>query len=100
MSDLVSVLLGGVLQCSLADILVFWTGASCVPPLGFPQPTIADDREPTDRPLVISFYREKGRLPNASTCGLQLWLPTGLEQEFFDRAMIRSITEGTEFGFK
>ena len=52
-------------MCTLEDILVFFTGASSVPPLGF------------DRCLSIVFLHDPTAiLPTASTCALQLRLPT------------------------
>ena len=91
---------GGVFPCTLADVLIFWTGASSPPPLGFEVPSIDDDRQPPGRPLVVTFYNESGRLPYASTCGLQLWLPTGLKPDEFRDILIRAFKEGTEFGFR
>jgi len=55
----------------MADILVFWTGASALPPCGF-----------SDM-LHIQFYdrpeNEARRLPSASTCALILWLPRNVD---------------------
>jgi len=55
----------------MADILVFWTGASALPPCGF-----------SDM-LHIQFYdrpeNEARRLPLASTCALILWLPRNVD---------------------
>ena len=55
----------GATPVSLADVLAFWTGASQVPPLGFP------------KQLEVSFMRtEKKLIPSANTCGmvLHLWI--------------------------
>nr|XP_055028865.1 G2/M phase-specific E3 ubiquitin-protein ligase-like [Misgurnus anguillicaudatus] len=52
------------------EILTFVTGADSIPPLGFQgQPT-------------IDFYtQENRRLPFASTCGMVLFLPRGIQEE-------------------
>ena len=52
-------------MCTLEDILVFFTGTSSVPPLGF-------DR----RPSIVFLHDPTAILPTASTCALQLRLPT------------------------
>ena len=50
-------------HCSPEDILIFFSGASQVPPLGF-------EKHPT-----LTFLHS-GRLATASTCDLQLRIPT------------------------
>ena len=51
--------------CSLADVLIFASGADHVPLLGYV-------KSPT-----LVFVHDKGRvLPTASTCDVQLRLPT------------------------
>ena len=50
--------------CSLEDVLIFFSGADRVPPLGFPQ-------SPS-----LSFLDVGAIFPTASTCSLQLRLPT------------------------
>ncbi|KAJ8910347.1 hypothetical protein NQ315_004546 [Exocentrus adspersus] len=52
----------GECDITLEDILIFWTGVPCVPPLGFEfKPTICFQKD--------CIY------PTANTCGLQLRLP-------------------------
>ena len=52
-------------QCSLQDLLVFFTGADAVPVLGF-------DR----RPKLVFLDAPTEKLPTASTCELHLRIPT------------------------
>ena len=52
------------MSCSLEDVLIFFTGADRVPPLGFPQ-------TPT-----LHFLGNDALYPTASTCSLMLRLPT------------------------
>lgn len=74
----------------LSDLMIFMTGADCVPPLGF------------DNPISIEFYdhsdREK-RLPWSSTCSLSLNLPRGITDPLAMRGMMgRCLKEGQGFG--
>ena len=62
----------GVVDFNFEDLLIFLTGADCLPPLGFPNR------------CTIDFYdQEPGvkRLPFASTCSLSLSLPRGMDSE-------------------
>jgi len=83
---------------TIAQVCSFWTGADCEPPAGFPSPSIRDHFQPDDKPLSVGFYNEKGRLPYASTCGLRLWLPTGVTEAEFNALMSRAVTECCGFG--
>ena len=55
----------GDMKCSLEDVLLFFSGASTVPPLGFPL-----------KPSFRFLYGEESRLAIASTCDLVLRIPT------------------------
>ena len=61
---------GDVPGLSLEDLLVFITGADCLPPLGF------------GKSITVEFYNfdeNSRRRPYASTCGLYFLLPRGFE---------------------
>ena len=75
------------MECSLEDLFVFFSGAECIPPLGF-------ERHPT-----LSFVHDS-RLASASTCDIQLRLPTihGAGYSDFKEAMILSIKGNDGFG--
>jgi len=89
----------GTRRISLEDVLVFWTGASSVPPLGFPAPSILDEHQTADKPLSISFCSgDDGRLPYASTCGLKLWLPLRCELVEFERRLTMAFRDCGGFG--
>ena len=81
----------GEVTVTLEMLLIFWTGAEKVPPMGF------GDK------LKLAFYIMGGerRLPSASTCYKQLQLPrdidTSDETAFFD-IMITAILESQGFG--
>ncbi|KAJ8307192.1 hypothetical protein KUTeg_015276 [Tegillarca granosa] len=62
----------GVAEISLHDLLMFWTGSSDIPPLGF------------HKQLEINFVennekKKKNKLPVAHTCDMSLELPRGVE---------------------
>jgi glutaredoxin-related protein len=61
-------LLDGDVQCSLEDVMAFFTGANRAPPLGF------------ENQATLTFNHQKGKqstiLATVSTCDLQLRLPT------------------------
>lgn len=70
----------------MEDVLVFFSGSSCIPPLGF-------DKQPT-----ISFNHD-GTLATASTCDLQLRLPVVHDSyEKFKEAMLLSLKGHDGFG--
>jgi hypothetical protein len=74
----------GLTQVSLRDILIFATGASKIPPMGFsPQPT-------------LSFWEDVR--PKANTCGTVMFLPTALEVEKFQEMMDDGIMNSPFFG--
>src|SRR6218665_1923358 len=83
---------------SLDQVLAFWTGAASVPTLGFPTPSVLDDWNTSGRPHSISFFKDHGRLPYASTCSLRLWLPVNVGQGRFNNLLKRSLTECIGFG--
>ena len=71
----------------LEDILVFVTGADCVPPMGFKTAP------------KIHFSHSSLKLAVASTCAPSITLPTchNSYEEFKD-AMVESIVSGFGFG--
>lgn len=52
-------------DCKLEDVLVFLSGADCIPPLGFPY-----------RPKVSFLHGSMATLCKSNTCGVSLKLPT------------------------
>ena len=77
----------GANPCSLNDVLVFFTGADEIPPLGFPK-------------VCSVIFLHDAKLATASTCDLQLRLPTGHGEDFssFQEAIILSILGNDGFG--
>ena len=66
---------------SLEDVLVFFTGADRVPPLGFPHTP------------SLHFLDDTAMFPTASTCSLVLCLPTRYSTyDAFKDAMIEALT--------
>ncbi len=79
----------GKTDCLVADLLVFFTGADRMPPLGF------------DKQLKVSFIHvSSSKFCTASTCDLQLRLPTchGEDYEAFREAMVMSLKDNDGFG--
>lgn len=75
--------------CSLEDVLMFCSGTDCVPVLGF-------DRQPT---ITFLHHPEKGKLPTASACDIQLRLPAVYkEYSGFRDAMILGLLGNDGFG--
>lgn len=73
---------------SIAEILVFATGAETEPPLGFPCVP------------QINFIHETGaKYPLANTCGLILNLPVVTTYEAFKEGMEEGILQSPTFGF-
>jgi len=70
-------------------MLVFFTGADRVPPLGF-----------SKRPTVSFNHTNTSKFCTASTCDLQLRLPTchGDDYSSFKDAMIMSLKDNDGFG--
>lgn len=67
---------------TLNDVLMFWTGARSVPPMGF------------DKTLEVDFVTSEGgkRLPVAHTCGMVLELVRGCEDPgAFKDDMVKAI---------
>ena len=56
---------GGEIDCTLEEDLVFFTGSSTIPPLGFKK-----------QPKIVFLEDHSRVLPTASTCSLELRLPT------------------------
>ena len=74
-------------SCSVADVLVFLSGADRTPPLGFNRSPELHFLEPTDL------------FPTASTCLLILRLPTRYhDYESFKEAMTQALTMNDGFG--
>ena len=78
----------GEVECQLKDILIFTSGSDRIPPVGF-----AKD------PFVIFLYSQLDLLPTASTCDIQLRLPTAhKEYDQFQEYMILGIKGHNGFG--
>ena len=73
---------------SLADVLVFTTGASAIPPMGF------------DNPLSIRFKDETSGLPRSTTCTNTLYIPTkhSNDYEAFKYKFVFAFTGAIGFG--
>ena len=69
---------------------MFFTGADRVPTLKF------DDKEPT----VTFLHSSSARFTTASTCDLQLRLPTtyGADYDAFKEAMVMALKDNDGFG--
>ena len=78
----------GSTGCTIGDVLVFFTGANRVPPLGF-------DKTPT-----VMFLDQNAMFATASTCDLKLRLPVkfGEDIKCFKEAMIMSLKGNDGFG--
>lgn len=75
------------MDCTTADVLVFCSGSSSIPPLGF-------DNTPT-----IAFNTDGGILATASTCDVQLRIPVVHNSyDSFKEAMVLSIKGHDGFG--
>ena len=75
--------------CSLEDVLVFFTGANQVSPLGF------------DKECTITFIHDPAaKLATSSTCDLELRLPTCHEEDYtsFKEAFVMSLKDNDGFG--
>ena len=81
---------GVVPGLSLEDLLVFITGADCLPPLGFGNNITVD---------FYDFEENSRRRPYASTCGLYFFLPRGFENpEEFSKFLSEALLECHGFG--
>ena len=73
---------------TFGELLTFITGTDNLPPRGF------------KKKIDIQFYTSDPgtkRLPSASTCGLVLFLPRGVNPEDFKIFMLRSLKESQGF---
>ena len=81
-----------VVPVTFSDLLGLWTGARSMPPGGFQDPSR----------LRVDFYTmepDTRRLPSASTCGLVLMLPRGVQDaEQYDETMTFAIQNTEGFG--
>ena len=76
------------IECQLEDIFIFTSGSDKIPPVGF-----AID------PSVTFLYAPSALLPTASTCDLQLRLPTPhKEYDNFQEYMLLGIKGNDGFG--
>ncbi|XP_061168356.1 uncharacterized protein LOC133180090 [Saccostrea echinata] len=79
----------GNIQATLEELLSFITGADQVPPTGFP------------KCIDIIFYASEigvKRLPHASTCSLEFYLPRGVsDPNTFRDMMLMSLKESMGF---
>jgi hypothetical protein len=74
--------------CTLKELLAFFTGSETIPPQGFGK-----------RCRVSSIDDPVQRLPTASTCGLEIRLPTCHDDYgTFREAMILAIKDSKGFG--
>lgn len=81
---------GEVAGLSLEDLLVFITGADCVPPLGFSNTITVD---------FYNFEENNRRRPFASTCGLYFFLPRGFKDPVkFSEFLREALLECQGFG--
>ena len=70
-------------SCTIEDVLIFFTGTDRIPPSGF-------DKEPT----IHFIHDESAKFCTASTCDIQLCLPTKYDvYGDFHEAMITSLLE-------
>ena len=78
-----------MIGCALEDVLVFFSGAERVPPCGFGD----------TNPSLVFLHDDKQVLPTASTCNLELRLPTrhGNFNRFKD-AMVLAVKGHDGFG--
>ena len=80
------VYLEGDVECTLEDVLVFFTGSCCIPQLGFEQQA------------HLQFLHDSN-LPTSSTCDLTLRLPACHRQYCsFKESMIMGIKNHNGFG--
>ena len=75
--------------CSIEDVLVFFSGTNRVPPLNF-------DKQPT----ITFLHSACAKFATASTCDLQLRLPTGYGEDYeaFKSAMVMAVKDNDGFG--
>lgn len=75
-------------EVSLADVMVFATGASKPPPLGF------------DQPATVTFLDDMGAFPLANTCVNKIQLPVCYtDYEEFKAKMAFAIKNSPCFGY-
>ena len=78
----------GELECTLDDILIFSSGSSKMPPVGF-----------IEEPTLSFLYAESSTLPTASTCDITLRPPTShKEYAPFKQYMLLGIKGNDGFG--
>ncbi|XP_052215903.1 uncharacterized protein LOC127834252 isoform X5 [Dreissena polymorpha] len=75
----------GDIDVTLSEVIAFVTGADCFPPCGF------------SKLIDVDFYTCGDRLPSASTCALQLWLPRVNNPDMISKLMYRALKES--YGF-
>ena len=84
-------LIGTADGCTLEDILVFFTGSSSIPPHGFGK----------KNSCTVTFISDgKTSLPTASTCNMELRLPTSHGEDYFSfkQSMILALKGNDGFG--
>ncbi|XP_031333130.1 G2/M phase-specific E3 ubiquitin-protein ligase-like [Photinus pyralis] len=80
---------GGESEATLADILIFITGADTIPPLGFPL-----------QPKILFGHETNSLYPKANTCALQLELPVvHSDYDSFKKSMEFGILNCNDFAF-
>lgn len=76
----------GEVDVSFSEVLAFVTGADNIPPCGF------------TKQVDLDFYPcEDQRLPSASTCALQLWIPRVTDPDMVSAMMLRAVKESHGF---
>ena len=81
------IIIAGENTCSLEEVLIFCSGADCVPPMGF------------HKKIDVVFLPPQEILPTASTCNLELRIPTCYnDQSSFNEKMELALKCGMEFG--
>ena len=76
-------------DCSIEDVLVFFSGTDRVPPLNF-------EKQPT----ITFLHNASAKFATASTCDLQLRLPTGYGEDYdaFKSVMVMALKDNDGFG--
>ena len=79
-----------IITLRLQDLLIFVTGADCIPPLGF-----------SINPVIRFIHSPISPLPTANTCSPSISLPVsarGSSYEAFKDAMVEALVGGFGFG--
>lgn len=78
---------------TLEALLIFATGASSVPAMGFqPHPTLC-----FQHPTAAETAEHVARLPSTSTCALELKLPVAATFESLAERLVTAVKNGQDF---